>query len=470
MSVVGEFADHVDLLVLGGGPGGYVAAIRAAQLGRSVVLVDPGGETGLGGVCLQVGCIPSKALIELAEAAHRTRELHGAGLGVTGVEVSLERFQAWRAGLCADLARGVAGLLAQGGTRVVQGTARFNRPDRVAVRTPSDEVLFLEFEQAIVATGSRPIELPGLPFDAERVLDSTGALALREVPASVVVVGAGYIGLELGTALAKLGARVTIVEALDRILPTVDAALAAPVLRRLRALGVDVRLGTTAGALEGDDLVVHGPDGEARVAAERIIVAVGRAPNTDELGLAAAGVPVDAAGLIPVGHDRRATERIAAIGDVVAGPALAHKATAEAAVAAEALSGLPAAFDASAIPIVVFTDPEVASVGLTETEARDAGLEPKVATFPLAASGRAATLRAREGFTRIVADAATDRVVGVHVVGPHASELAAGGALAIELMASPRDIAGTIHPHPTLSESLHEAAALLLGHPIHVGR
>ena len=468
--VVGEIAESVDLLILGGGPGGYVAAIRAAQLGRQVVLVDRGGPAALGGVCLQVGCIPSKALIELATAVQRTRDLEPAGLAVGGLEVSLERFQAWRAELCAGLARGVGELLAAGGTRVVHGDARFNRPGRVAVRTPEDRVLFFEYEHAIVATGSRPIELPGLPFDGERVLDSTGALALTAVPESVAVVGAGYIGLELGTALAKLGARVTVVEALDRVLPTVDAALTAPVLRRLRALGVALRLGTTAERLDGDALVVRGPDGEARVAAERVVVAVGRLPNTDELGLAAAGVPVGADGLIGVGADLRATDRIAAIGDVVAGPALAHKASAEAAVAAEALSGRPAAFDATAIPVVVFTDPEVASVGLSEAEAREAGLDVRVATFPLGASGRAATLGARDGFTRVVADAATDRVVGVHVVGPHASELAAGGALAVELMAAPGDLAGTIHPHPTLSEGLHEAAELLLGHPIHVTR
>jgi dihydrolipoyl dehydrogenase len=467
--VVGEFADFTDLLVLGGGPGGYAAAIRAAQLGRQVTLVDRAGPAGLGGVCLQVGCIPSKALIELANAAHRTGELQHAGLSAEGVTVSLERFQAWRGELCAGLARGVGELLDHGDVRVVHGEARFNRPDRVAVRTPEDRVLFFEFDHAIVATGSRPIELPGLPFDGERVLDSTGALALSAVPASVAVVGAGYIGLELGTALAKLGARVTVVEALDRILPTVEASLTAPVLRRLRALGVDVRLRTTAQRLEDEGLVVAGPDGEEeRVAAERVVVAVGRVPNTDELGLAAAGVAVGSEGLIAVGEDMRATERIAAVGDVVAGPALAHKATAEAAVAAEALSGRPAAFDARAIPVVIFTDPEVASVGLGEAEARDAGLDPVVATFPLAASGRAGTLGARDGFTRIVADAATDRVIGVHVVGPHASELVAGGALAIELMAAPGDVAATIHPHPTLSEGLREAAELLLGHPLHV--
>jgi dihydrolipoamide dehydrogenase len=466
MSVVGEFADRVDLLVIGGGPGGYVAAIRAAQIGRTVTLVDRGGPAALGGVCLQVGCIPSKALIELANTADRAREWHEAGLEATAAGVSLERFQAWRTELCAGLAGGVGRRLEQGGTRVIHGQARFNRPDRVAVRTPDDRVVFLEFEHAIVATGSRPLELPGLPFDGASVIDSTGALALSEVPGSVAVVGGGYIGLELGTALAKLGARVTVVEALDRILPTVEESLTAPVLRRLRALGADVRLRTTAARREGQALVIAGPGGEESIDAERVIVAVGRAPNTDELGLEPAGVAVGQAGLIEVGDDMRATERIAAIGDVVAGPALAHKAMAEAAVAVEALSGRPAAFDAMAIPVVVFTDPEVASVGLSEADARDAGLDVRVATFPLTSSGRAWTLRERDGFTRVVADAATDRVVGVHMVGPHVSELAAGAGLAIELMAAPGDVAGTIHPHPTVSEGLHEAAEMLLGHPI----
>jgi dihydrolipoamide dehydrogenase len=466
--VVGELAESADLLVIGGGPGGYAAAIRAAQLGREVTLVERDGTAGLGGVCLHVGCIPSKALIEVASAARRTTELEAVGLDAEGVTVSLARFQAWRGELCARLARGVGELLAHGAVRVVHGEARFNRPDRVAVRTPDDRALFFEFEHAIVATGSRPIELLNLPTDGDRVLDSTGALALTRLPESVVVVGAGYIGLELGTALAKLGARVTVVEALDRVLPSVEESLTAPVLRRLRALGVDLRLRTTAQRLEGDALVLAGPDGEDRVEAQRVIVAVGRAPNTEDLGLAASGIALADDGLIDVGEDMRATERIAAIGDVVAGPALAHKATAEAAVAAEALSGRPAAFDVRAIPEVIFSDPEIATVGLTEAQARDAGLDPIAATFPLAASGRAGTMNERDGFTRIVSDKATDRVVGVHVVGPHASELVAGGGLAIELMASPGDVAATIHPHPTLSESLHEAAALALGHPIHV--
>ena len=466
--VVGELAESVDLLILGGGPGGYVAAIRAAQLGRQVTLVDRAGRDGLGGVCLQVGCIPSKALIELAGAVHRTREMHAMGLSADGVSVSLERFQVWRAELCLDLARGVEQLLEAGNVSIVHGSARFNKPDRVAVRTPQDRALFFEFGQAIVATGSRSIELPGLPFDGERVLDSTGALALEEVPESVAIVGAGYIGLELGTALAKLGAHVTVVEALDTVLPTVDASLTAPVLRRLKALGVDVRLRTTAERLEGGELVVRDANGEVRVRADRVIVAVGRVPNTNDLGLAAAGIPVGPDGLIPVGGDMRATHRTAAVGDVVAGPALAHKAGAEGVVAAEALSGRPSAFEPAAIPAVIFTDPEIATVGLSEDEAREAGMDVRVGSFPLSASGRAGTLGERDGFTRLIADAATDRVVGVHIVGPHASELAASGTLAIEMMASPYDLAGTIHPHPTLSEGLHEAAELLLGHPIHV--
>jgi dihydrolipoamide dehydrogenase len=466
--VVGELAESADLLVIGGGPGGYAAAIRAAQLGREVTLVERNGAAGLGGVCLHVGCIPSKALIELAGVAHRTAELEAAGLDVGEVGLSLERFQAWRGELCARLARGVGELLAKGQVRIVHGEARFNRPDRVAVHTPDDRALFLEFQHAIIATGSRPIELPSLSTDGERVVDSTGALALTKAPKSAAVIGAGYIGLELGTALAKLGTRVTVVEALDRVLPSVDESLTAPVLRRLRNLGVDVRLRTTAQRIEGDTLVVVGDGGEDRVEAEGVIVAVGRAPNTEDLGLAAAGIVPRDDGLIDVGEDMRATERIAAIGDVVAGSALAHKATAEAAVAAEALSGLPAAFDARAVPEVIFTDPEIGTVGLTAAQARDAGLDPVVATFPLAASGRAGTLDERDGFTRLVTDRATDRVIGVHIVGPHASELVAGGALAIELMASPGDVAATIHPHPTLSEGLHEAAALALGHPIHV--
>ncbi|MBX5469383.1 MAG: dihydrolipoyl dehydrogenase [Thermoleophilaceae bacterium] len=466
--VVGELAEPVDLLVVGGGPGGYAAALRAAQLGREVTLVERGGPEALGGSCLHVGCIPSKALIELASGVERTRALGAAGLVCPEVSVDLGRFQEWKRGIVAGLAGGVEQLLSRRGVRVVHGSLRFNQPGRAALTTPDGDVRFLEFRQAIVATGSRPVELAALPFDGERVLDSTGALALDAVPASVAVVGAGYIGLELGTALAKLGASVTIVEALDRILPTVDAALAAPVERRLRGLGIELCLGALARELGDRELVLETPDGERRVPAERVVVAVGRRPNTDDLGLPEAGVQVGPDGLIPVGPDRRATERVAAIGDVVAGPALAHKAMREGIVAAEALSGEPAEFDPAAIPAVVFSDPEIATAGLTEAEARAEGLDVQVSTFPWAASGRARTLGERDGFVRLVADRASDRIVGVHAVGPHASELVAEGTLAIEMVASPDDVAGTIHAHPTLSEALGEAAEVLAGRPLHV--
>ena len=452
--VVGEIAESVDLLVVGAGPGGYVAAARAAKLGREVVVVDRGGpEGGLGGACLHVGCIPSKALIELAHAREQTARMEPAGLSAGPVAVDLVRFQAWKQAIVDRLAGGVEALFERHSIRRVTGHLRFNKPDRAAVLLPDGNVMFLEFEQAILAPGSRTVELPSLPFDGERVLSSTGALALTQVPDTVAIVGAGYIGLEIGIALAKLGARVSVVEALDRVLPAVEQDLTRPVMRTLTRLGVEVHVRCLASRLDGSDLVLASPEGERLVPAEKVIVAVGRRPNTDDLGLVAAGVPVRPDGLISVDEARRATPRVAAIGDVTAGPALAHKASAEGIVAAEALCGLPAAFDPVAIPAVIFTEPEIAYAGLSEAEARAAGFEVAVATSALGASGRAAMLGARDGFTRTIIDVTSQRVVGVQVVGPHASELIAEGTLAIELLAAPDDVAGTIHPHPTLSES-----------------
>jgi dihydrolipoamide dehydrogenase len=457
--VVGEIAEPVDLLVVGAGPGGYVAAVRAAQLGRSVTVVDrEGGEGGPGGSCLHVGCIPSKALIELGDAVHRTRSMAVAGLRIAGdVRVDLEAFQAWKASIVEHLDGGVRGLFRRHGIDYVAGDLRFTRPDRAAVLLADGGSRFLEFRQAIVATGSRPAQLPALPVDGRRVVTSTGALALTDVPATVAVVGGGYIGLEIGTALSKLGARVTVVEALDRLLPSIDAALAKPVLAGQKRHGIAVRLGCSATGLDGEQLVVADADGEQRVPADLVVVAVGRRPNTDDLGLELAGIDVDERGLVPVDSRRMATSNIAAIGDVTAGPALAHKASAEAIVAAEALSGHAVAFEPFGIPAIVFTDPEVATVGLTEEQARAEGMDPVMLTSPLRANGRAATMQAADGFTRVVVDRATDRVVGVHIVGPHASELIAEGTLAVEMIAAPDDLLGTIHPHPTLSEGLHAA-------------
>ena len=453
--VVGEIAESVDLLVVGAGPGGYVAAVRAAELGREVVVVDRGApEGGLGGACLHVGCIPSKALIELAHARELTTSMKAAGLQARAVSVDLARFQSWKQTIVDRLAGGVKALLDGHGVRHITGHLRFNRTDRAAVQTPDGNVMFLEFEQAILAPGSRPLTLPSLPFDGERVLSSTDALALREVPDTVAIVGAGYIGLELGTALAKLGAQVSIVEALDRILPSVPEELTKPVARTLGRLGIAVHTGGLAARIDGPDLVL---DDDRRMPAEKVIVAVGRRPNTDDLGLTALGIPVGPDGLLAVDERRLARHGVAAIGDVTAGPALAHKASAEGIVAAEALSGLPTAFDPMAIPAVIFSDPEIAYAGLSEAEARAAGFEVRIGTSLLGASGRAATLGARDGFTRTIVDRATARILGVQIAGPHASELVAEGTLAIEMLAAPEDVTGSIHAHPTLSESLPAA-------------
>jgi dihydrolipoamide dehydrogenase len=459
--VVGEIAEPVDLLVVGGGPGGYAAALRAAELGREVTLVDRGGIPALGGCCLHVGCIPSKALIELAEGRAQLDALAPMGLSCAEVTVDLGRFQEAKGELVGRLARGVAQLVAAGRISVLEGDLRFSLPDRAAVVTPDGNVTHLEFRDAIVATGSRPAQLAALPVDGERVLDSTGLLELAAVPERLAVVGAGTIGVELGTAMAKLGARVTMIEARERLLPELDAAVGEPVARRLAELGVEVELGARVVGIDGDALALQTPGGDRRVAADTILVAIGRRPNTDALGLDLAGVDVEPSGLIAVGADLRATGHIAAIGDVVAGPALAHKATHQGRVAAEALSGLPVAFEPAGIPLVVFSDPEIAVVGLSEAQARAAGLDVAMASFPLTASGRAATLGQTRGFARLVVDRGADRVAGVQIVAPHASELIAEGTLAVEMMASPADVAATIHAHPTLSEALGEAALLL---------
>jgi dihydrolipoamide dehydrogenase len=467
--VVGEIAEPVDLLVIGAGPGGYVAALRAAELGREVVVVERGGEEGgLGGACLHVGCIPSKALIELAQARQRTETMTVAGLRVDAARVDLAVFQEWKGSIVRGLADGVERLFERHGVRTIEGTARFASRDRVAVTMPDGSGRFLEFGQAIIATGSRPVALPELPFDGDRVLSSTGALALDAVPASLAIVGAGYVGLELGIAFAKLGADVTVVEALDRVLPSIDESLTKPVVRRLGELGIDLRLGSGVERLEDEGLVIEGSDGERTLPAERVIVAVGRVPNTEELGLEAAELGVDDQGLIAVDERRLAKPRIAAVGDLTAGPALAHKASAEAKVAAEALCGRPAAFEPMAIPVMAFTDPEIATAGLTEAQAHEAGLDVAVGSSSFASNGRAATLGETAGFIRTVVDRSAERIVGIQAVGPHASELIAEGTLAIEMVASPEDLLGTIHAHPTLSEGLPASLAQIsarLGSP-----
>ena len=444
--VVGEVATGTDVLVIGGGPGGYTAALRSAAMGTSVTLVE---RDRLGGVCLNVGCIPSKALIE---AAHRTglaaQDATGVRLEAT---VDMPAVQKWMAATVATLTAGVDGLLRRAGVTVVPGTARFAKPGRVAVQH-GDDTTWFEPGATIVATGSRPAELPGLPFDGVRVLDSTDALAVDHVPDRLVVVGGGYIGVELGSAFAHLGAAVTIVEQADQLLPGMPAGLARVLELSLRARDVDVHLGATVQALDGTDLVVDGDPG--RIPAPLVVVAVGRRPNTSGIGLEAVGVRLDPAGLVVVDPSRRAARNVYAIGDITPGPALAHKATAEAEVAAMAAAGRPAAFDPTVIPAVVFSDPEIATVGLTREQA---GGGATVLRLPLTASGRALIHGATDGYVEIVADA-EGTLVGAHMAGPTVSELAFAAALAIEIGATVEDLALTIAPHPTISEALADAA------------
>lgn len=452
--VMGESADPVDLLVIGGGPGGYTAALRAAQLGRQVTLVE---RDLIGGVCLNVGCIPSKTLIEAADARRTVEEVLGEAVS-PGPD--LLAWQQHRAGVVRGLAGGISDLLRSAGVCVVTGSARFTSPHRVAVERFDDATAFLEFRHAIVATGSRPVALAAAPMDGVRIVDSTGLLALATLPEHLVVVGAGYIGVELATACAKLGSDVTIVEARDRVLPDMPPGLVRPVAGRLAALGVTVLTGASLTAVSGEDVACEVRGELVRLPADVLLIAVGRTPNTDDLGLENARITTTRDGRIPVGPDRIvAGTDIAAIGDITAGPMLAHKASAEAVVAAEAICGRKVAFDPAAVPLVVFSDPELASAGHTEQSAREAGLRVRAVTVALAGLGRAATMGAREGSTQIVVDVDADAIVGVHMVGPHASELIAEGVLAIEMAASPGDVAATIHAHPTLAEGLHEAAS-----------
>lgn len=448
--VVGEIARPVDVLVIGGGPGGYTAAARAAELGREVILVE---SSRLGGVCLNVGCIPSKALITLADLWERTRA--GAVRGLPAVEgvVDLSAARAFKDGVVDDLVSGVSALLK--GVEVVQGFARLLDDRRISVES-GDQVSHFQFDACILATGSRPVVLPGLEPDGERIVDSTGALDLSEVPGHMVVVGGGYIGLELGTAYAKLGSRVTIVEALDAIGGEFDADLTKVVAGRLADLGVEVRTGARARELDGDGLVIDQDGVTTTIHADKVLIAVGRVPNTEELQLENAGIAlVD--GRIPVdAQGRTSSRRLYAIGDLVAGPALAHKAAMEGRVAAECIAGLDAAADAH-IPMIAFTDPEMASVGLTEADVKAGGGAPVVGRARFAVSGRARTLGVTDGMVKVVADAA-GTVVGVQIVGPEASDLISAAALAVENSLHVTDLVGTVHPHPTLGESLHEAA------------
>jgi dihydrolipoamide dehydrogenase len=459
--VVGEIPESTGVLVIGAGPGGYAAALRAAQAGRQVTLVE---RDAVGGTCLNVGCIPSKALIGAAARFHEAG--HGERFGVRAVpELDWDAVQGHLRHSVDELTSGVRQLLEVAKVNVVRGAARFASPTRVAVQDEHG-LRHFEFDDCILATGSRPMTLPDLPVDGVRVLDSTGGLFLAERPRSVAVVGGGYIGVELGTALAKFGVAVTIVELAERILPELDRGLATVTARRLQQLGVAVHVGSRAEGLAEDGL--HLADGTV-IAADKVVVAVGRSANSDGLSLDHAGIRPPAGGRLAVGADRRLGPHLFAIGDLTDGPALAHKATAEAEVAVAALCGEAVSFDPAAIPAVVFGDPELATVGLTAEAARAAGLEPRSFRFPLGANARARVLGDTVGHAEIVVDG-EGTVIGAHLAGPHVSELIGEATLAIEMAATLDDLTSVIHPHPTISEALLEASLGAAGRPLHVHR
>ena len=459
-----------DLIVIGSGPGGYVAAIRAAQLGLRTACVEK--YPVLGGTCLNVGCIPSKALLDSSEHFEYARHgLAAHGVNASGVTLDLARMHARKEQVVRDLTRGVEGLFKKNRVERVLGTARILSAGEVEV-SGAGEPRRLSARFILVATGSKPAAVRGIAYDGRRIVHSTDALTLGQVPAHLMVVGAGAIGLELGSVWRRLGSEVTVFEYLDRIVPGMDAGSAKLLQRSLERQGIKFRLGVSArsATVVGEEVRLEvapagagsaSHPGEARLeTGDVLLVAVGRRPYTEGLGAAELGVRMDSKGRIEVdGHYQTSVPGVYAIGDVIAGPMLAHKGTAEGIVAAEAVCGKRSAFDPAAIPLVVFSDPEVASAGHTEDSAREAGLSVNAVTVPITALGRAATMGARDGFTQLVVDRDRDAIVGVHIVGPHASDLIAEGVLAIELAAAPGDLAATIHAHPTLAEGIYEAAS-----------
>jgi dihydrolipoamide dehydrogenase len=449
-----------DLIVIGSGPGGYVAAIRAAQLGFKTACVEK--YPTLGGTCLNVGCIPSKALLDSSE--HFSLARHGfAAHGIRAtVELDLPVMQKRKDGVVRDLTRGVESLFRKNKVTRVTGTARLAGSGRVEV-TGGDSVQTLAAPRILIATGSKPVALPGIAFDGRRIVHSTDALTLPEVPKRLLVVGAGAIGLELGSVWRRLGSEVSVLEFLDRAVPGMDRGSGALLQRSLEKQGLSFAFGASAKSARVDGDTVHVTVTQGDVAREEscdvLLVAVGRRPYTDGLGAKEAGVEMDARGRIVVNaHYQTSVAGVFAIGDVIPGPMLAHKAEEEGIAAVERMAGQAGHVSYACIPNVVYTWPELASVGLTEEEAKDQGIELAIGTFPFLANGRARAMNEKEGQVKILADAATDRIVGAHVFGPRASDLIAELVLAMEMGASAEDVARTVHAHPTLPEAVKEAA------------
>lgn len=460
---------ETEVAVIGAGPGGYVAAIRLAQLGKKVVIIDRGP---VGGVCLNWGCIPSKALIGAGNLICRVREAEEMGIHVDGLRVDLPKLQGWKDGIVEKLTSGVSLLLKKNGAKVIQGEARLVSSREIEVTSEGGKET-IQAQAILIATGSRPIEIPGFSVDGEDIISAKEALSLQEVPGRLAIIGGGVIGLEIGTFYAKMGSHLTVIELTPTLLPGTPRDLVRMVERRLKKRGVKVLL--SAGAKSWDrtekGLVLKGEQEgkEFTVEADKILLSVGVRPNSQDLGLEDVGVEVDRRGHILVDNRLQTNvPGIHAIGDVTPGFYLAHRASKQGIVAAEAIAGLSTVLDVKAIPAAMFTDPEISLVGLSEEAAKEEGREVKVGRFPFAALGRALAVGEGEGFVKVVADASDGTVLGGQIVGPEASNLIAEIALAIEMGASVEDLALTVHVHPTFPEAVMEAAEAALGKAIHV--
>ena len=460
-------ASNIRIAIIGGGPGGYAAAFLAADLGLKVTLIDP--ELNPGGVCLYRGCIPSKALLHIAKLIDETRHAKNWGIDYSDPKIDLPRLRSWKEGVVKKLTGGLGVLSKQRKVEYIQGRAAFENSNTLRVSRTNGAEESLTFDRIVIATGSRPAIVPSLKLETPRMMDSTSALDLSEVPGTLLVVGGGYIGLELGTVYAALGSKVSVVEMLSGLLPGADRDLVLPLHKRIEKIFDSILLNTTVAAVKeesgGIRVTFDGPDVKEREKLfDKVLVSVGRKPNSEIPGLEKTQVKLGERGFIQVNKQLQTDDpAIYAIGDVVGEPMLAHKASHEGRTAVEAIAGHKVAFEPNAIPAVVFTDPEIAWCGLTETQAQKENREIKVARFPWAASGRAMTLDRTEGMTKLIVDPQTERVLGVGIVGVGAGELIAEGVLAIEMGALAKDIALTIHPHPTLSETVMESAEVFFG-------
>ncbi len=463
--VVGEMVQDIHLVVIGGGPGGYTAALRAAELGVKTILVD--GSPKLGGTCLHVGCIPSKALLHAAELISETKHAAEFGLNFGAPKIEIDKLRTWKESILDKLAGGIAGKCKSAGIEVIHGNAIFKDGRSIRVESDGESAVRIKFKQCIIATGSRPVVPKMFDIGSDRVMDSTGALKIQDIPKTLLIVGGGYIGLEMATVYAALGSEVTVVEMTDGLLPGVDRDLVRPLQQHLTSTLKNIYLSTKVAKIEesgkGIKATLEGKDAPKEMTFDRVLVSVGRRPNSDNLELETCGVKTDEHGFIPVDHECRTNEkRIFAIGDVSGQPMLAHRAIRQAYVAAEVIAGKKSSFDNRVIPAVVFTQPEIAYVGLTDTEAKNQGIEVASAKMPWSANGRAHTLADPAGQTKVLYDPATTQVLGVGLVGARAGELIAEAALAIEMGAVLEDLSVTIHTHPTLSETIMDSAQAAL--------